>query len=110
MLAAILLAIPAASGSGRFYGPLTIAQVEIFALLGVVLLYVAIGVAASVGAGALLGPGLRQMAGAAVLRTLLLPLAMVALVLLYLRARAAVDGQPEAALRDQYIRRISAPG
>jgi hypothetical protein len=80
------------------------------ALLAVVVLYIAVVVAASFGAGALLGPGLRQLAGAAVVRLLLLPLALVSLVLLYLRARATVDGQPQEALRAQYIRRISAPG
>lgn len=80
------------------------------ALLAVVVLYVAAVLAASLAAEALLGPGLRRLAGAAVLRMLLLPLAMVALVLLYLRARAAVDAQPQEAVCAQYIRRISAPG
>jgi hypothetical protein len=37
VLAAILLAIPAVSGSGRFYGSLTVAHVEILTLVGVVL-------------------------------------------------------------------------
>ncbi len=80
------------------------------ALVVVVVLYVGAVLAASLGARALLGPGLWQLAGTAVLRMLLLPLAMVALVLLYLRARAAVDAQPQETLRAQYIRRISAPG
>ncbi len=79
-------------------------------VLAVVVLYLAVLVAGSLGARALIGPGLGQLVGAAVLRMLLLPLAMVALVLLYLRARATVDCQCEQALRDQYIRRISAPG
>lgn len=80
------------------------------ALVAVLALYLMVAVLGSLAAQALLGPGLRQLAGAAALRVLLLPLALVWLVLLYLRARAAVDGVPEAGLRDQYIRRISAPG
>ncbi len=80
------------------------------ALLAVVVFYVAVVLGGSLGAHAIVGPGLRQLVAAAVLRMLLLPLALVTLVLLYLRARAAVDGQPREAWRDQYIRRISAPG
>jgi hypothetical protein len=49
VLAAILLAIPAASGSARFYGPLTIAQTEIFALLGVVLGWIVLDRLAALG-------------------------------------------------------------
>lgn len=79
-------------------------------VLVVVVLSLAAVAAATLGAQALAGPGLRQLAGAAALRMLLLPLAQVALVLLYERARAAVDAQPLPAARAQYIRRISAPG